>query len=317
MTTKISIIIVVYDKEIPELLFLLQSIDKLFDLNTLENIYIVVQGGIEVLRFIESLVAKQLSNLQSYIIFAHQHSILGSTINGNGWYVQQLLKLKVASVANSQYSLVLDCKNHFISKSSSADFVKDGKPLYTLTTEAPKLENMDSILAKSFINAYSLYDLDYTAYIDQSLGSLTPFVFATAKVADLIYGMEKKFLKNFSELFLNDLDTAEFYLYAAYLRKQGRPESMFSLRADKVSCVIWEANIDDQPYIEWIQKLVARDEQKIFGIHKNAYGKISSNVMKAINSLWLSRALDPLSCGYYDKVIGANCDSIGSTGRPP
>lgn len=302
MINRISIILVVYDKEVPELLFCLKSIEALYDLTSLDKVYIAVQGQSSLVDQIDQLCKYHLQGLYEFIVMVTQADMLGAGAVGHGWYVQQALKLKVASLARTDFSLVLDCKNHFINRTSSEDFVRNSIPLYSLTNETETLQRNQGTLAKSFKTAHDIFNLDYSNYIDKSLGPVTPFVFSRKHVTDLLLWLERSYLVNFSDLFLNSLDTSEFYLYSAFLRYQGLFESSVAFRDDKVSRLVWEANVDDINYIQWIQSLRDSCELKIFGIHKNAYGKITERVMTEIQKLWKSSNLDPEVCDYLAKV---------------
>ncbi|MBC1262506.1 hypothetical protein FQK07_14870 [Synechococcus sp. BSF8S] len=306
MSNKISLVVVVYDKEVLELLFLLQSINMLFKLEGLHKIYIAIQGDFELRKEIQKSVDMALTELSPFIIYLSQSALLGAGIKGRGWYLQQVLKLKAASLAESDYSLTLDCKNHFVNYSSAADFLNNGKPIYAVRSERSKLKNIDSILGKAFINAHRVYQLDYSQYIDESLGAVTPFVLGSREVTQMMHDLEKRYHKNFPELFINDLNTAEFYLYAAYLRSHQDFDASILIRSEEISSVVWESSVDDFNSIKAARERVLKGKQKIFGIHKRAYGKISNSVMNDICEIWSHRGLDPNQFGYKENVLRAH-----------
>jgi len=298
---KISIVVVVYEKELNELLLLLKSIDIYFDLSTLEGIHIAVQESMRDFSFmLNKLVPELFPNLSNQILIYSQLDLISDSFGRPGWYVQQALKIKTSTIIKGQYALVLDCKNHFVNHTTSADFFENELPLYLFSSEAAKFSSSSSILADNFVKAFEIFDLDYRNFIDKALGSLTPFIFRKDQLIEMVKFIKSRFANSdFYELFLTTLNTAEFYLYTAFLHKTGEYSNSIAERKVWISAVLWESNVKDMNYINWVISLIQANQVKMFGIHKNCYGKISPDVCNAIEHLWLNKNL----CNEYSKYI--------------
>jgi len=301
----LSLLIVVYESELSEFLFLLKSVEAFYDLSTLGGIYVAVQSnGTKLAEVIEKLVETQLPELSKIIRIVLQDNLIGTYISADGWVVQQLLKLKISSIVHTEYSLVLDSKNHFINKVSSADFFIDGKPLYNIISENIKFENGSSdLMSEWFMNSFELFDLDYVNYVDNVLEALTPFIMKKDISARLIEYVEGKYLRNFADLFINHLRVAEFYLYTAYLHSQGIFDKEVRHCNEWFSGMIWECDTNDEEYVNELISLIDSKQLKLFGIHKSSYGKISDSIMNKIFDLWDSKSLDYNIAGFTTKLL--------------
>ena len=289
---KINIVVVVYEKEINELFLLLESISIYFDLNSIDKIYITTQEeGDSLKNYLREDICKRFPLVNCLVEINQQSDLIGEVYGISGWFIQQALKLKTASISSQRYSLVLDCKNHFINSTSAKDYFLDGKPLYSYTSERGKFDSDSKILANNFDSAFAIFGLDYRTYIDKALGSLTPFIFDRDIVLEMISFIENAYDDSFYKLFFSRLNTAEFYLYTAYLHKTNLFYEATSERKEWVSAVIWGDNSSDLNYLNWVESMILSNQLKLFGIHKNAYGKLSFEVKEKLNNLWASKGL--------------------------
>jgi len=297
LSEKINIIVVVYEKEINELHLLLKSIDLYFDKNSLRNILITTQESGEELKNNLIEMVENYPNIKDYIKINSQSSLIGKVKNLHGWTIQQLLKIRAADNSEGEHSLVLDCKNHFINYTTSDDFLDSGIPKYKLSSILERFEgDSKSVLNINFVNSYQLFNLDPKNYLESTFGSITPFILKKSIIKEMIVYVEEKFKKDFNELFLYQLKCAEFYMYGAFLHSKRVLNIDYLIEKKRVAILIWESNRRDENYLNWTLGEIAKNNIKIFGVHKKAYENISPLIFLGIVNLWKSK-------GFFDSYV--------------
>lgn len=292
MSKKINIIVVVYEKEIPELCLLLKSIDLYFDKFSLNNIYITTQEQGEELKNNLVGIIKKYPNIESHIKIQTQTSLIGNIKNLNGWITQQLLKIKTSTHAEGEFSLILDCKNHFINYTTAEDFFLGELPKYKISSISDRFElGSRSLLNTNFINSYELFELNPKLFIDKTFGSITPFIFKKSYLNEIIKIIEEKYNKNFNSIFMDDLKCAEFYMYGAYLHSNKFVQKDYAIEDQRVAILIWESNAKDEKYLNWVQDQIISNQIKIFGIHKKTYECMTNSVFDGVVKIWQAKGL--------------------------
>jgi hypothetical protein len=131
------------------------------------------------------------------------------------WYTQQVVKIQVSKIVETEYYLVLDGKNHFIKNIQKSMFFNNrGKP-YLYVNDAGE------IFGNYYNNCMNYFN---TSCPNANLGfgrlriqTITPFLFITNECRDLIHFVETKEQKPFNEFFIQSKMYTEFYFYYSYL----------------------------------------------------------------------------------------------------
>lgn len=283
--------IVAFEKEHQQLILLLKSI-KRFAPQFLKVISIATQESgshyFDILKrdlqgFFDHNVILRMSS---------QDQIIGPGYSPkySGWRLQQILKLKLSTDLTSDYTLVLDTKNHLITELSFGDFFEDGMILYKKYSERNHLDgDMGSHLRKTF----SAINADLDVYLDNSLGPLTPFIFVNEIVRNMINDLERDFNNSFPQIFLEQ-GFAEFYLYGAYLTKHNLLDKNYKERENKEFAITFfgSAFIDEinNPF-KWGMENVESGKCKVFGLHWTAFNKLSLNQQEYLINLWVRSEL--------------------------
>jgi len=131
------------------------------------------------------------------------------------WYSQQVVKIQISKMIETEYYVVLDTKNHFI-KHINRDlfFANNGKPhLY--------LNDAGEVFGNYYNNCLTYFK---TSCPNAGLGlgrlriqTITPFLFITKECKNLMHYVEKKEKKSFHHFFTESKMYTEFYFYYCYL----------------------------------------------------------------------------------------------------
>jgi hypothetical protein len=215
---QVDFVTVVFRRDLNLLKLQARSIALYVPESLIGSIHIICRENDESVQLIKDNIVREYKDFQNKVIVHNNTQFINEKTNelDNGWFIQQIIKLRAYKVCTSKYHIVFDAKNHFISPIDETFFFKNGKPLQVL-------ENCKTYLMRNYIiNSLNLFEnhknntqavLYYTeenAPYFQTL--LTPVIFNTdiCKEIDSIMILEE---------FINSkLHCAEFALYAAYLK---------------------------------------------------------------------------------------------------
>ena len=145
--------------------------------------------------------------------------------NKSGWNIQQLLKLLVSKIIHTKHYIVLDSKDHFINCVNYDTFFLKKKPI--LMNKFSHIER-NPYSRKGLINSMKYFNntinqinnrehiLDASFNIYTTIEPITPFIFNTNIVIDMINYISNKNNANFISIFLLK-NFSEFQLYYSYL----------------------------------------------------------------------------------------------------
>ena len=152
--------------------------------------------------------------------FLNEQDILDININTvNGWYKQQVIKLKISSIITTKHYLVLDSDIYLNQQFRYKDLFHEGKLKYSYEPWQElnnKYYSTNSNWWKS-----SLTIIDYPIekiYEDKKLMGVTPQVFITTEVQELIKYLEITHGKDWQKT-ICDMKFTEFTLYWLFLLK--------------------------------------------------------------------------------------------------
>ena len=262
---KVDFLTLVFDNNIEINLLKLQAYSFSFvDFNLINNIIIFYNDS--GLNIIDDLKDYYPSQLKEKVHIIYRDELFYNKSESAPWKHQQLYKLILYRFINSKYYIVLDCKNHFIRNVSFNNFFKNNKPiLFTKTHKNNK--NM----MKYFYNSLKYFDIKDPKIYKLNLKTVTPFIFITEEVKNMIDYIEKKEKTIFSYFFLKNNDITEFYLYQSYIIFKNKLDHLYTLSPQITKSTFKNStNI-----ISDINEIVNNNKLKIFGLHRNNINNIS------------------------------------------
>ena len=201
----IDFVTILFNDELEINLMKLQAYSMRFvDFSLINNIYVVWNDrNPEAVNF-EALVKWYPQELQSKVFLVSQED-LGMRDQESTWFNQQIAKLYSAKVCKAEYFVMLDAKNHFTRHVDKSLFFRDGLPILIKGS----IYGVETFVQNS-LNYFGLPPQD--TYFQ----CITPFLFKTEYVLDLIEHVEIKEKASLDDIFRRR-KVAEFALYTSYL----------------------------------------------------------------------------------------------------
>jgi len=194
----IDTVTVVFQDELDSLRRQAQSLDLY--VNDIQTVFIVVNEDSD----LEQQINLQWWGRWSGCVKIVTRNRFGLIWSDNGWVSQQVLKLLAASIAPSNWSIILDAKTFFVKQAPN---VKD-RPRVGLLPIYPVFEPSRQIVNQ-------LFDID----LKQQLGpGGVPFVMNTQQVRDMIAWIESAVNRPFATWFQDQGRLTEFLLYTGWIQ---------------------------------------------------------------------------------------------------
>ena len=200
----------------------------------------------------------------------------------SGWWTQQILKLAIANIIRSERYVVLDAKNHLVSK-LTRDFIEapDGRARINFHSfEAhPLRDALERVLRYLSVNSDALKMFATTT---------TPFVIYTDIAKRLMQDLSERENMPFADVMVARQLT-EFFLYIAYIESIGLNAA--DLYDYQVHCpMIWE-HTADAAGCAWAIAQAQEHKTPFFGVHRLAIGRLDPAAMSSVSVFWTSRHL--------------------------
>ena len=124
---KLDFVTICFNHELELNLMKLQALSfKYVEPKMISNIIIFYNDmGVNKLEFIKQYYPVIL---QSKVTIIYRDNVIDKC-HDSGWKNQQFFKLFISNYIKSKYYIMLDCKNHFIRKTTLADFIKNDKTM--------------------------------------------------------------------------------------------------------------------------------------------------------------------------------------------
>jgi hypothetical protein len=222
------------------------------------------------------------------VISASELGVGINYIRQDGWTTQQVLKLLAAFVTSSEYFLVLDAENHFLSSCSTRDFFSDDGRILS--------DRVDLKNNQSFRYANSFFDLSIPSLREQDYSlplNITPFMMCKNTVVDMVDLIQKRQGMKLIEVFFRHRNKLnEFMAYLAFQRfKGGRFTDIYVDRKSKFSHTIWGGLVfQTLEFVELVRSL-HRGDYKMLGLHWIACSLMTQDQKNLLIDFWLSVGL--------------------------
>ena len=281
MKPKIDIVVVAFLGELKLLRLQARSLRLYADPDLINNIYILVHDRhpeIFLWRFLRT-VLPEYGALASKVIFVDTRILFGVPVPRDGWWGQQAAKLLAANVVSTDCYLVLDCKNHLIRPLNHENiFDQNGRmKMPMVAVHEPYRERYSA--------AYEFFGVATNDASAKTLPTITPFLFKTAFVTELIQCVEKKESCAFYDFFMRKVCT-EFYLYIAFLAASDRPIESSYAQCEAIRATFFEEAVHNESIQRQIQKIVQNEKVYSFGVHRRAAAIATPEFIDVVSQIW-------------------------------
>lgn len=255
------------DKTEIDLLRLQAMSMKFVNKTIINNIYVIYNssGSFDINEIIDYYPKELKSKVK--LIFNNEIDSCFSN-NKSSWYNQQILKILISKIVESDYYLIMDGKNHFIRDVNFSDYFDEtGKPFIFISYPG----NMINY----YYNCLEYYEsncpFDYKNKETQlKLVTTTPFLLKKKDVLEMINYVEEKENLGFYDFFCkNQKKVTEFYLYSTYLICKNKLED-YSIKQANFRSIMGDIYAAWNSYENIGINTLNNDFIKIFGLHRCA-----------------------------------------------
>jgi Family of unknown function (DUF6492) len=227
----------------------------------------------------------QYGELAEFARFIPRDSFIQNTSDTSGWWIQQVLKLKVSEIVRSDRYVLLDAKNHLIHP-LSIDFLET-------STGQPRINGHsfanDPML--TFLECTLRYlGVDPAPHLQWFTRTTTPFTMLTREAGELAQYLNRRegdrIILSFQEKKLT-----EFFLYSGFLLSKGMLNSIYELNQPH-SAQIWGETLDQGRCAETIRDAQASNSP-FMAVHSKAIARMDRKSKTAIAKFWHERGLFP------------------------
>lgn len=274
---KYSIVIVAHQTDYEALCLQARSMSNYLSSSLVEQIYLVENPKLEN----HEHLFDQFGDMKSYVTMIEAADIAPpETFRQSGWFSQQILKLLVSNVIETPRYLALDAKNTMVYPLKKKFLERNGAPLshfvdFTHHTSIRWLRHT--------LDYFSLPD----SYIGAFVPTVTPFVFVTDLVKEMIEVIEKHEGTPFPDAFLK-YQLTEFFAYAGYLMATNQMSYNFN---GKECRTIWDSVHSDE-YVDECIRMTKQHKLPFFSVHRRAIPMMSPTSRRLVLEFWKSRGVD-------------------------
>jgi hypothetical protein len=221
--------------------------------------------------------------------FVTRSDLVDGAPPGAGWRTQQSLKLMAAGRLAADHYVVLDAKNHFIERTTKADFFDASTGLphggihsFEWHPLRPQLELVATGLG-----------LDPAAAVERFTATAPPVVLDRRVVDELIADVGG----GDPDLFPVEFERAgytEFFLYSAWqIAKGATPDDLVSGRS-LVSPTVWAGACGPNDVRAVLDRAASSDTTTL-AVHRRALAKLSRESVRDLARFWAGHGLFPTS----------------------
>ena len=288
LSPKITIVTIVFKKELPLLMLQAKSI-KMFANVNLKSVIIVIND------FFSKQEAKELGKSYNQIFEGKVkvEIILGAELirenylfDISGWKAQQILKLKVHQKIETAYYLSLDAKNHLIRELQTKDLFSRRKPIAYIK------ENSAPYWIQQINSSKKVLDISNDENLDYFIPPATPYILITEEVKNLSIFLASK--NTSTDIAISERGATEYLLYYLYLGRYNRAKTMYCFKkvGDKNAVTFFnKAPRSNQGMTKSLQSLHSHNT-KWLAVHRNRFVlDYEVDIKKNIIEIWVSSGL--------------------------
>jgi Family of unknown function (DUF6492) len=281
---KYTFVTVVYEAEYDLLLLQARSMSVFCPVNLVDRIIIVDNSDRPISNRWKVRISAEYGNLANIVSFVRSDA-LARVPPADGWWSQQVLKLMVSRIVETDRYVVVDAKSHLVFPLDRR-FLEcpDGRARINVYgfREHPLRQDLERVLDYLAIN-------NPDSYIDRFTPAVPPFVMYTDIVRRLVQDVSERENSTFEAAFIKNRLT-EFFLYTGYIIKCGSDlAELYDFH--QVFCpIIWGHTADEKGSQEAVAK--AREQRTpFFALHRRAILNLRPQAQSAVAEFWSSRGL--------------------------
>lgn len=200
-----------------------------------------------------------------------------------GWVTQQILKLKIALLVETEKYLVLDAKTHLVNM-LSLSFLESSCGRANISLRG----YVDHPLRPSLESVLTYFNLD-SKYIENFTETVTPYVFYKDVVCNLISYIENVEKKSLEKIF-SERDFTEFFLYYAYIiAVEKSPDKLYECH--QLFCpMVWKKTCDVVGCKAAITDATTK-QLPFFSLHRSAVEYMDADSRLLIAKFWKALGL--------------------------
>lgn len=297
MSYKMDFVVVSYPGDFDLLLLQFRSISIFIeDEDFIGDIVLVwnVEESIEDYEFkYGSSVRKALGRLAYKLRVLPRRALVSHEVSEglSGWRLQQLIKLQVSLYITNPHYCLLDSKNHFIKSFSRQTFMSSrGMP------ETPLIDyDQNHKYYPAYSKALAYFEVDSAQDVQAGLPMVTPFVFYTQHVRDIIFFVRKREGVSFEYAFKNIKllsKSVEFLIYSAYIRRI-TDNNILSLyeESEKKCSTFFRKSPSTKARLDQEMKFIESGFAVMIGLHSGRISTLSDEEKTFFVKTWLKAKL--------------------------
>ena len=265
----------------------LKSIDRFVDKGLIAKIHLINNArnpDLGELLYTRD-IAPALGGLADRTVL-HPASRFGVEHNGghDAYIFQQILKLKISEIIETQHYLLLDTKNHFIKPAGKADFFGEtGKPLSHHVKHGGYLETC----LKASLEFMGTEGVDPKNW---ALPTVTPYMMNTQTVKDLCIAIREKGYETLKDAFEANNKITEFLLYFAFIAKTTGVNAQYEIAKRNYATLFASYPQTDEAFDHVIGS-TRLPEVTSFAVHSRRFAQLSDKERDKVISIWLEAGL--------------------------
>lgn len=272
---KTTLVVIAYELDYRMLILQAISVYRNFDYAQISDYIIINNGNCAN----NDMLQKYFERVFPYIFFKKMKFINSADIlsyeeyeKSSGQRTQQILKLRVSSIIDTESYIILDAKNFFIRKSNLNLFidVDDGKYFTTFSN------NISEYWIPYISNSFLEFNLQIDINECYKMPTITPYVMNTKLVKDLVSVLESNYDGNISRVFEKyHGKVTEFFLYFAYLLKVNQVDFLY--KNSRPSCITFFAQYPSEYGVvdKYMKEIDENENIYLIGLHKNRLSQLS------------------------------------------
>lgn len=223
-------------------------------------------------------VLHQYGDLARFVRVLSAGQIVELPPGTDGWYTQQILKVKVAAFVRTDRFVLLDSKDHLV-RNIDRQFLEtaSGNPRTNGYSYAD--QPMREFLERTLI----YLGLDVSMHVKWFTRTTTPFIMLRDEATKMVEYIERRESKAFANVFL-EKGLSEFFLYSGYLALQQKLFEVYDITQPN-GPTVWVDNADEAGCRDIIGK-VERSRSPFMAVHRKAIAKMKSSGRKVIAEYW-------------------------------
>jgi hypothetical protein len=231
----------------------------------------------------QSKLLNQYGYLASFVRIVPAANIAAMSNDVHGWFTQQVLKIEVSSIVRSERYVILDAKDHLVSR-LEREFLETPEDQPRTNGHSYANHSLQEYLERTleYLGLDPLAEINWFPHTD------TPFTILRDEARDLVRHVEQKEVKPFASVFL-ERGLTEFFMYAGFLVSKGTLRQHYDITQPHTPH-IWPERASAQDCADAIRK-ADQSGSPFMTVHRRAFAKMDAKGQTLMAEFWHKRGL--------------------------